>query len=1532
MNQKKVGSLFRLYMLLIGLLFTGTAWPQLVTGESPLFPDVPPRASLIQISEPNAAQEVTVNGAAGAVPGGNVVVLVTLDTGHMIQVMAGSDGSFSASIFAPPGTSILIKTGPSLSEGDSILVALAGTILRVADPQFSGGGISFGGAGPVDSGTLPVWTFQGTINSNRLQPGDALEVGGTLRIASEALRDASAMRVQVGLSMERLSGPDGVGSLAKNLYSSVFLTPTGLPIEMTYNGLFTPLSQNVVLDLIKVEADKGEAIADLLLPLPVDLPAGYYRPYVAFSFEGVPAQEAPNITLIGVDAAGRVPFNNRNIRISMYLPIVRIGEPAAPGLFWALLTDTLSNGTRGVRAIEDRGRFGLASRILTQSETFIVPRADAATGEPFTYRLEPFLPTISLGDRGTPPNPPLIPFRIPSGSLTTRIRKPDGSVDTLGPAPFVQARVRGPVDSGGTALGRGGGHITDAYQLSTMDPSFEVQFTQEGRHVITLEGSIEDVWGNTWRGGGTYEVYVARILSLDTAVLPGTPFEAGNFFHSGLAVQPPVPAEVELRFRLAPHSDATQAVERIVRGRANRLGYYLPAQGELLLDQPGEYRVDLKASYRDEQGSLWMGARSWGGVVAPRNPAIIAHGRRGVDDQPEIGAQWFFRTETGIPIGSSHVPYAFHTGDVMWLQGSDAVIPIVTFQDTTGSFADLLTGRLHPPAEGPGSIEERATAGEVQLFSSRPDGLDPQIDPSRVDLWGYFYASVQRPLVRVREEIRQEMAATGAYWRFNEWFGGQAGVGRNGDLPNDIKFQYGAAVLRGAALEEPQYAVYASLFVLIPDDDPSGGTRTFPPFQGAAGGPSGGAVMTLKGREIDIFFHPTGVRPGSILEAGGIASFAGQIAPPLPSKVEITITAPGGEIREVRGQANKIGYFYDPDMDFIVEEAGPYRVKVKVWHDGLTSAGPVQEPFPAGDVLGASQGEFFFYVVEPGSEELQVGIARNSFVRPAEGPIQISISPAQEPLEAVEASRLQNAELHFTTVMPGFILEEGRSTELSYSYDAPRLHEDFPNLDLFDSDGRAGADTVTMSFLISGTDSQGEMVYQARQLLLQGEELMALPHRLPIEGFAQFGDGQGLSSSLILVNPSPLQTALGKAELVSSEGGALQADINGESGKSRFSFEVSPLGAGFYQTDGEGDLISGSALLQSNIPLGGTVLFSGDLGVAGVGMVRPEKHFTVPLESQASQGVETGLALANPADAQVVVEVVLRRTDGSQIGRSNLTLAARGQLAKFPREIFPGTDLSSFRGSLQVSSPQPIIGMAIRVSPGQFATLPVASPAGGPTTRRFAQFGDGDGISSTMILVNPFEEETSGTVRLFASDGSPLLVEINGKPVEGAFSFSLPARGVAFFAGDGAGDLAAGWVEVESDLQIGGTILFAGGFGVAGVGSVEAARRFLLPVESDPGSEVQTGVALANPQDSAVEVALTLRGEDGKPITGGSASLSLPARGQLAQFPSEIFDAQLIDLSNFRGTLEVSASQPVVGMAIRVSPGEFATLPVTRMN
>ena len=131
--------------------------------------------------------------------------------------------------------------------------------------------------------------------------------------------------------------------------------------------------------------------------------------------------------------------------------------------------DTLSNGSRGVMAVEDADRFGVAQRILTQSEALVVPRLGTASGQPLTYRLEPFAPTVGMGKGGLP-SPPRIPFRFPSGSLTVKVRQPDGSERVLGPAPFVQSRSKSLVDDEGDSLDVGGGHITDAYQLSTMDP------------------------------------------------------------------------------------------------------------------------------------------------------------------------------------------------------------------------------------------------------------------------------------------------------------------------------------------------------------------------------------------------------------------------------------------------------------------------------------------------------------------------------------------------------------------------------------------------------------------------------------------------------------------------------------------------------------------------------------------------------------------------------------------------------------------------------------------------------------------------------------------------------------------------------------------------------------------------------------------------------------------------------------------------------------------------------------------------------
>ena len=428
---------------------------------TPFVPDGPPKAALISISPPTADGEVTLTGAAGAVAPHSAVVAFTLETGHFTTAQATGSGSFTATLFAPAGSSVFIKADPVglsmarflFDEGDSIflsngeqignvdaLSALPGTILRVADPPDA---ISSAGRTYWDEHGLPAWTFHGSLNTQTLAPGDPLRARGTVQVSSSVLQRIDALQVDTTLRLERLSDTDGSSILRRNTFASTFVTPTGLPIERL------PLNWDEGLDvyrqvpLVKTAATRAEAEVDLTLTLPSDLPAGYYRPFLQFYFPEMPSENPPSRSVVRfVHFAGRGSFDEAP------LPIIRVGNPAPPHLYWPLLLDTLSNGSRGVLAMEDADRFGVAQRILTPSETFVIPRLSAVSDQPLTYRLEPFVPTVGLSNTNIP-SPPRIPFQFPSGSLTVRIRQPDGTERVLGPAPFVQSRSKSLVTEDG---------------------------------------------------------------------------------------------------------------------------------------------------------------------------------------------------------------------------------------------------------------------------------------------------------------------------------------------------------------------------------------------------------------------------------------------------------------------------------------------------------------------------------------------------------------------------------------------------------------------------------------------------------------------------------------------------------------------------------------------------------------------------------------------------------------------------------------------------------------------------------------------------------------------------------------------------------------------------------------------------------------------------------------------------------------------------------------------------------------------------
>jgi hypothetical protein len=377
-------------------------------------------------------------------------------------------------------------------------------------------------------------------------------------------------------------------------------------------------------------------------------------------------------------------------------------------------------------------------------------------------------------------------------------------------------------------------------------------------------------------------------------------------------------------------------------------------------------------------------------------------------------------------------------------------------------------------------FEEAMANGEVIPFSTTSNGMGLEWFPDKIDQYGYGYMSSERPGARVHESLGEGAFPIG-YWRYDGTYGDQVGV--EGDLPNDIKWQYTGVVFRDQNSGISDYGAYGSLWVLAPDDDPMG-ARVTPPFQGATGGPNGGPIMTLKGEDIDLFFHPRSGFPGQILRVGEVLSFSGHVGPPLDSKLTITVTSPGGVETIITGQANHVGYFFQPEDDLVVDEAGVWQVQIQVLHDGLTSSGPTTEPYPTGGVLGAEGGNYDIYVFEGDVPQVEEVTPEPGMLRITGDPISPVVFGGRLPDE------FQNATFTYTIAMPGFILEQGEGVaegmDFELSYDPYELNKDYPNLDLtaFDYPRPGLADQIWITILFEANGRRLPVTFT-----LHGEEV-----------------------------------------------------------------------------------------------------------------------------------------------------------------------------------------------------------------------------------------------------------------------------------------------------------------------------------------------------------------------------------------------------------------------------------------------------------
>lgn len=933
--------------------------------------------------------------------------------------------------------------------------------------RFTVGGPTAGGAG--------VWSARGRAQGLTLTPGSTWRMQMDVTLTAPGLPAGLAGLGMIGrVSLLPVTGADGFqaesGPDTGNGWAAA-LTPSGLPID----GLRTHVALGEALVSSQQVLRAGSVLSfglDLRLAVPAGLPPGLYVPVfegLARVADGEPIPWQAN-GLLG--SGGRALSRVQSTRLPL---VLNSGGSDGGRLLWALFHDTPgSAGSRGLLAAEDAGRAALSNRVRFNSPTYILPPFTGPdSGETIPYPLEPYLLNLlpnSLDSSAAP----LIPFLFPGGRVSGQVQRPDGTVDDLGSAPFLQNRLSTPALDERALFGAQS--PVDVYRLTTLNPLFTAyRFDQYGEYRITLNGVLEDIWGNRYTGGGTYTVLAAEALNLSAGALPGTPFHVGEAFSPALRLAPAAPADVTITLRVYP-LDGGAPLEHSVSGQANDAGYFYDAGGAFTFDTPGEYVVDYEARFTDGSGRLWAGSLRGAGVVAAPQGALIARGQRGLFGyDPGVRPAWF-RAEAHAPQGGALLyqpPY--HPGDVLWYPADAAggVRPTLTLQDTAGLYRDWLLTALPDFTSAQGQPLQ-----DMVLRQELPAALDDRT---------YFYSSAFRPGVSARQFVKGGDAPDVLWhWDPNDPLNRQPGAGLTGDLPGDYTFLFGGAVVRVPEAGIAETAAYAALAVVTNAANDAHGPRVFPPYSGQAGGPDGGPLFTIGGSPAYIFFHPTGIQPGQALTVGDTVSFAGQVGPTLASRVDITVTDPDGETRAFGGYAGPTGYYYNPDDDFTAAKAGIWTVQVRVTHDGLTSAGQIQQqPLPQGGIPGAPSGQFAFYVLPPAAGPLPYSDARADYAIPGGIPYNFNFN-----LPADWADPL----FHYTATIPGFIVGGGPLTinghTVSYQYNPVNLNNAFPN---FESDARAAgasaADPLTLTFFASGTDAQGQARYLTRTVVIQYDRL-----------------------------------------------------------------------------------------------------------------------------------------------------------------------------------------------------------------------------------------------------------------------------------------------------------------------------------------------------------------------------------------------------------------------------------------------------------
>jgi hypothetical protein len=319
--------------------------------------------------------------------------------------------------------------------------------------------------------------------------------------------------------------------------------------------------------------------------------------------------------------------------------------------------------------------------------------------------------------------------------------------------------------------------------------------------------------------------------------------------------------------------------------------------------------------------------------------------------------------------------------------------------------------------------------------------------------------------------------------------------------------------------------------------------------------------------------------------------------------------------------------------------------------------------------------------------------------------------------------------------------------------------------------------------------------------------------------------------------------------------------------------------------------------------------------------------------------INTGLSVVNQGTATASVEYALRDLGGNILTVGHGSITEGNHIACFINQLkqaaapdfnLPVNFQNNTRfGTLEITSSQPLSVVALRMTRNQngevlYTTTPVADMnrilTNGPIY--FPQFVDGDGYTTSLILMNTSTQTETGTLEVLDNNGAPWIVHQDGGITSSTFQYSIPAGGAYYFQTDGLSTSAtAGWVRVvpgySNMTPVGSGVFSYNPVNVlvseSGIPSSESTTHARVYVDLSEGHNV--GLAIANISNVAVSISIDAFQTDGKSGAGTSwGPLTLPAYGHEAQFTDQLIEGLPED---YRGVLDIRSEAPFAALTVR---------------